>query len=582
MSDIKSILDSAKSMSTNYDYIANQAEQNDKTNKIVANWIENGFNATAQKITDSNDNNIVIDRNGLLCRNVDDITGKYEDTQLRLVNSTLAITNDNWKTVKAAIGKFTSKDPITGEIKEQFGVLAENVVGQFIIGENLRLYSSDSDAVMSFDNNGLILNVLNNNNQFKNIFQVQKDGTPMLYIDRDGNLVANELKAINGEFTGTIYGSTININDNFTVDKDGTLTAKKAFIVGEIESGSSININNNFKVAPDGTVEIKKGSINIGDKFIVDDSGKIVTLEGGSINTHYLSSDNVYSESSCSENISCNVLKFPYNSENFVGNMYSGNNFLTLCNSKNNYLAISYFLTEGENNSTSYRYMKFDKQNGISPIMFEEDSYFSCPIYLKNKSEIYDSPDPKLAIRASNDIWIASNKSGSGQMEIRSDGVHCWNLYVHGTKNRIVNTDNYGSVALNAIESPSCFFEDVGSGILNENGECIIAFDSRFIETINTACKYYVNLTKCGIGDVYVKEKTLNYFIVSGTPHLEFDWSVKVKQKGYESDRMVVNSKMSGDISSKMQNEKDINTIENNSIDLYWYENYLNNLIQGG
>lgn len=313
MSDIKSILDSAKSMSTNYDYIANQAEQSDKTNKIVSNWIENGFNATAQKITDSDDNNIVIDRNGLLCRSIDDITGKHEATQLRLMNSTLAITDDNWKTVKAAIGKYSIKDPITGEIKEQFGVLAENVVGQFIVGENLRLYSSDSDAIMSFDNNGLILNVLNNNNQFKNIFQVQKNGAPMLYIDGDGTLIANELKAINGEFMGSIYGSTININDNFKVDENGYVSIRKGLIninnnfsvddqgkliarnvniTGTIESsslvGGNININKNFLVSEDGIVSIKKGSINIANNFIVNDNGELIAKTGtfsGAINT---------------------------------------------------------------------------------------------------------------------------------------------------------------------------------------------------------------------------------------------------------------------------------------------------------
>lgn len=581
MSDIKSILDSAKSMSTNYDYIANQAEQSDKTNKIVSNWIENGFNATAQKIIDSDDNNIVIDRNGLLCRSIDDITGAYENTQLRLMNSTLAITDDNWKTVKAAIGKYSTKDPITGEIKEQFGVLAENVVGQFIVGENLRLYSSDSDAIMSFDNNGLILNALNNNSQFKNIFQIQKNGTPILYIDRDGTLIANELKSVNGEFTGTIYGSTININDNFKVDRNGSLVAKNASIIGEIVSGSSININNNFKVSNEGAVEIKKGSINIGDKFIVDDTGKIATLEGGSISTHHLLGDNIDSENVNSENISCNTIKFPYNNEKFVGKLYSGNNFITLCNSKSNYMALSYYLNDNVNETVSYRYMTFDKQNGISPITVNEDAYFTTSIFLKNRSQIYDSTDPRFVIHASNDIWIASNRSGSGQMEIRGDGVHCWNLYTHGAKNRIVNTDNYGSVALNAVESPSCFFEDIGSGILNINGECIITFDPKFMETINTTCKYYVNLTKCGNGDIFVKEKTPNYFVVSGTPNLEFDWSVKVKQRGYETDRMVANSKMTGNISSEVQNEKDLDIIKNNGIDLCWYENYLKTLIQG-
>ena len=62
--------------------------------------------------------------------------------------------------------------------------------------------------------------------------------------------------------------------------------------------------------------------------------------------------------------------------------------------------------------------------------------------------------------------------------------------------------------------------------------------DDMFDETINTYVEYVVFLQKEGQGDLWIKEKSKDYFIVNGTPNLRFAWELKAVQKKYEYLRL--------------------------------------------
>ena len=47
-------------------------------------------------------------------------------------------------------------------------------------------------------------------------------------------------------------------------------------------------------------------------------------------------------------------------------------------------------------------------------------------------------------------------------------------------------------------------------------------------------------MKKEGNGDLWVEEKTSQYFLVKGTENLKFAWEVKVKQRNYEYERLEV------------------------------------------
>ena len=122
-----------------------------------------------------------------------------------------------------------------------------------------------------------------------------------------------------------------------------------------------------------------------------------------------------------------------------------------------------------------------------------------------------------------------------------SGGLYAYgDLGCSGTKHRIVETEDYQKRALYSYETPSPYFGDIGCGMTDENGICIIAFDNVFLETINTQIEYQVFLQKEARGDIWVDSKNYDHFVVKGDPGLKFSWEVKVKQKSFEYQRLEI------------------------------------------
>ena len=135
------------------------------------------------------------------------------------------------------------------------------------------------------------------------------------------------------------------------------------------------------------------------------------------------------------------------------------------------------------------------------------------------------------------------SENSTGCLSIRINGSSYINDYVDispreikttGTKNRVVPTENYSNRLQYCYETASPMFGDIGEGITDENGECIVEIGDIFTETVTTRIEYQVFLQKEGKGDLWIEKKEENYFIVHGTPNLKFAWELKAKQKDYE------------------------------------------------
>lgn len=111
------------------------------------------------------------------------------------------------------------------------------------------------------------------------------------------------------------------------------------------------------------------------------------------------------------------------------------------------------------------------------------------------------------------------------------------NLSVSGTKNRIVDVDQYGKRLLYCYETPSPLFGDLGEGVIGEDGSAYIWLDPIFAKTISTE-NYQVFLQKYGEGDCWVAERKGSYFLVRGTAGLAFGWELKAKQADYDQRRL--------------------------------------------
>lgn len=196
VSDLRSILNQASSMASSYGATVHQVEKSKEKTALVTNWVNSGLDATTVKIVNNADNqNITIGDAGLLARRKDDFYDKYDSTQLKLMSTGIYVTDNAWRSVKSCVGKYYYTDPETGELVEAYGLLADAIVGNIILGSELGIYSSDGSSQMSFDNFGLVLNTIDNGSgQYKRILDIQKtdaDGntTSQLYIDTDGNIV---------------------------------------------------------------------------------------------------------------------------------------------------------------------------------------------------------------------------------------------------------------------------------------------------------------------------------------------------------------------------------------------------------
>lgn len=145
-------------------------------------------------------------------------------------------------------------------------------------------------------------------------------------------------------------------------------------------------------------------------------------------------------------------------------------------------------------------------------------------------------------------LWLnyLTDSVSTSQVVIGAGDMGNWgkisanSLYVKGSKNCIQDTENYGYRAINAYETADYYLGDIGEGNIGEDGLCYVSIDDVFMETVNTKCNYQVFLTKYGKGDIWVKERTENYFIVEGTPGLLFGGEIKAKRKGYETDRLEI------------------------------------------
>lgn len=323
ISDIKSVLDSAKSMAGSYESVKRQAKNAQETGKTVSEWVEHGMNATAVAIRDSDSQSITYDNHGLLARTYDDITGEYEPEQLKVVNNTLAITDDNWKTVKAAIGKIHYEDPKhPGDMLSAYGVLGETIIGKLLLGEALGIYNDGGS--LKFDKNGL--SISNGTNSFvvnpndETLISLSNNNGKILWVDTKGGLHlrgdGSGLDITSNEAISGVSSAISQLNDEIVlkVDDNGRLAtvklgadANEGTVVqigadsinltaeetinflsgGEINlSGKNISIkSDNFNVTPDGTVIMNKanitgGTLNIGDSQ-TNESDAIISLSYG-------------------------------------------------------------------------------------------------------------------------------------------------------------------------------------------------------------------------------------------------------------------------------------------------------------
>lgn len=312
ISDIESVLNQSQSISTSYNSVKRQATQGEESNQTLKNWVEKGLDTSITKIVNNADNqDIVYDKNGILLRKYDDFTGKYSDEQTKLINSSIVMTTDNWKTSKVGIGKFTYYDPKDGQMKEGYGIIANQLVGGLLLSEEIGIYNKTGS--MTFDDkNGLKIsnktNTVTINPNETNLFVINKGEQKIFYVDDSGNLnITGTLTAGSGSKIG-YWG----ITDTAIYNTNATWGATNGKYFGD----HGLSISDKFKVdafgnvTASGTLTLANGKFNFADDNLIvqaDVSTENLRATGGKIANFTISQGYLHNGISIGKADSCGL-----------------------------------------------------------------------------------------------------------------------------------------------------------------------------------------------------------------------------------------------------------------------------------
>lgn len=143
-----------------------------------------------------------IDGSGIHLRKwVDDTETDYEDEQIWMINNSIVFTDDNWNSVKVAIGKFADEN-----LGEMWGIVAPNLVGTLLAGENLMIQSTKQSGGVS-------------------VFQVDADGAKLYNSQFDLVGTAGQI-GLHPE-VGLVAGAGVSENAIYAYDSNGNITGVK-------------------------------------------------------------------------------------------------------------------------------------------------------------------------------------------------------------------------------------------------------------------------------------------------------------------------------------------------------------------
>lgn len=199
----------------------------------VTTFITSSLNAAVNNLVSSDNQDILINQNGLRARQWNSSLSRYEDKQMWMVNNMFAFSDDGFQTAKLALGEISLQGGGTA-----YGLVGEVVVGHLLAGNTLQISNGANNFVL--DETGATLNnakfsIQTTNTKVNidptalNVFSIQKNegGTfnNKFWVDGTGNVnFSGTLSGANGSFSGTLSASVGNIG-TLVIDSNGLKTA---------------------------------------------------------------------------------------------------------------------------------------------------------------------------------------------------------------------------------------------------------------------------------------------------------------------------------------------------------------------
>lgn len=292
-------------MSTSYASTKHQAEQGSESKDWIDGWVQKGLDATVTKIVNNaTDQSVTYDQHGLLFRKKNPFTEEYDDIQLKIINSTLAVTTDNWETTKTALGKFIFYNPVTKKEEEGYGLIADKVVGNIILSEELGIYNKSGSMTFT-DTDGLTIknskNSVKINPNSSKLFSISNTSADLLYVDDSGNLnVTGKIQAASGSSIGywTISDNAIYHTSSSFGNANGKYFGTSGLsITDKFKVDSSGNLTCSGNITASGSLTLAGGKLTYADS-VLSVSGKITASSGSKFGHWTISDSAIYNGSS--------------------------------------------------------------------------------------------------------------------------------------------------------------------------------------------------------------------------------------------------------------------------------------------
>lgn len=114
---------------------------------VMKEALETSRNLSMSAVLSSTDEEVVIDSSGYTGKRLGE-NGEYEPEQIKITGSRIVFTDDGWDSSKTAIGKIIYTDE-SGDTKTVYGINAEAIIGDLLIGNNIRIIDSDGNDIFS-------------------------------------------------------------------------------------------------------------------------------------------------------------------------------------------------------------------------------------------------------------------------------------------------------------------------------------------------------------------------------------------------------------------------------------------------
>ena len=304
--DVRDIVSQAASMATSYDSVQRQAKKGNTARSTIDQWLVDGLSAANVQIQSNNNEEVLLTKNGLLARSYDDITGTYSPEQLKITHNIMAYTDDNWETVRQAIGKHEynlyNKDENKFVNEIGYGMNADFVVAGVVSGSQIIGGDIYSDNYSITDATGSYLNLRDGTFSFgggslryengKLIISSKAADTNITEINEEWlkttSVYAENLQVNSAKIQGKLTASQIDVG---SLDADEIIGAtihsktitSSNFIGGYLLIGDENKVGDYAEIANNGTLTCTNVNIYGGNLQI----GKILDEEGNHTGDYY-------------------------------------------------------------------------------------------------------------------------------------------------------------------------------------------------------------------------------------------------------------------------------------------------------